>query len=85
MKEKHNPFFQRKELEILLIHPNSPTPSKESIKNLLKENYKVEDSQIEINYVISKIGSPESIAKVRIYEVVKSETQPSQSKQDSKQ
>jgi len=80
VSEKYNPFFKRKEIEILFIHPAEPTPSKETIKKILKEKYGVEESQIEINYVLSKIGMPESLAKVKIYEEkrgVKSETQPS--------
>lgn len=84
VKEKYNPFLKRKELEIVFIHPGEPTPSKEKINNIIKEKYGVDESQIEINYVISKFGSPESIAKVKIYdekrEVKKVEAQPSENK-----
>ncbi|MCS7093611.1 MAG: hypothetical protein RMJ18_00240 [Candidatus Aenigmarchaeota archaeon] len=89
LKEKYNPFFKRRELDILITHPNSPTPSKEAVKNLLKEKYNVDDSQIDIRYVISKVGVPESIVRVNIYdekrEVNKVETQSDKNRQESKQ
>jgi small subunit ribosomal protein S24e len=79
-EEKYNPFLKRKELKILVKHENEATPSKESIKNFLKEKFKVDDSQIKIDYVLSKIGLAESLVKAKIYdekiEVNKVEAQP---------
>ena len=86
-EKKYNPFLKRKEIKILAKHPNSPTPSKENVKNFIKEKFNVDDSQIEIDYIISKVGLPESIIKLKVYdekrEVKKVEAQPSESKQDS--
>ena len=86
-EEKYNPFLKRKELKILIKHEKEATPSKEAIKKFLKEKFNVEDSQIEINYIISKVGLAESIAKARIYdekrEVKKVEAQPSENKPSS--
>ncbi|MFZ8830036.1 MAG: 30S ribosomal protein S24e [Candidatus Aenigmatarchaeota archaeon] len=79
-EEKYNPFLKRKELKILVKHENEATPSKELIKNFLKEKFKVDDSQIKIDYALSKIGLAESLVKAKIYdekiEVNKVEAQP---------
>jgi len=66
LKEKENPFFNRKELSILIKHPKLPTPSKaELIKNLAEKN-SVDESQIIVDYIFSKKGSTESFASVKI-------------------
>ncbi|MEM5815272.1 MAG: hypothetical protein QXD89_02180 [Candidatus Aenigmatarchaeota archaeon] len=67
VQEKYNPFLKRRELEIFIVHPNSPTPSKENVKSFLKEKYNADDSQIEIKCVISKAGLPQTLVKARIY------------------
>ena len=88
-EEKYNPFLKRKELKILAKHENEPTPSKEMIKNFLKEKFDVRNSQIEIDFILSKVGLPESFIKAKIYdekrEVKKVETQSTQSGEDTEQ
>jgi small subunit ribosomal protein S24e len=88
-EEKYNPFLKRRELKILVRHENEATPSKETIKNFLKEKFKVDDSQIKIDFILSKIGLAESLIKAKIYdekiEVKKIETQPIKSEQSAKQ
>jgi len=82
-EERYNPFLKRKELKLLANHEGQPTPSKEAIKNFLKEKFGVEDSQIEIDFILSKVGLPQSFIKAKIYdekkEVKKIEAQPDKS------
>jgi len=67
-EEKYNPLLKRKELKLLAKHEKEPTPSKETIKNFLKEKFSVDDSQIEIDFILSRVGLPESFIKAKIYD-----------------
>jgi ribosomal protein S24E len=49
-------------------HEKEATPSKETIRKFLKEKFGVEDSQIHIDFILSKVGLPESLVKAKIYE-----------------
>jgi len=88
-EEKYNPLLKRKELKLLARHEKEPTPSKEVVKNFLKEKFGVDDSQIEIDFILSRIGTPESFIKAKIYdekrEVKKVEAQPTKTEQSAKQ
>jgi small subunit ribosomal protein S24e len=88
-EEKYNPLLKRKELKILAKHEKEPTPSKEEVKNFLKEKFGVDDSQIEIDFILSRIGIPESFIKAKIYdekrEVKKVEAQPTKTEQSTSQ
>lgn len=66
LKEKDNKLLNRKELELRIKHPNAPTPKKEEIKEELSKMFNVDKEQIVINYVLSKKGLQEAIAKVKI-------------------
>jgi small subunit ribosomal protein S24e len=88
-EEKYNPLLKRKELKLLAKHEKEPTPSKEAVKNFLKEKFGVDDSQIEIDFILSRIGIPESFIKAKIYdekrEVKKVEAQPTKTEQSTSQ
>jgi len=88
-EEKYNPLLKRKELKLLAKHEKEPTPSKEVVKNFLKEKFGVDDSQIEIDFILSRVGLPESFIKAKIYdekrEVKKVEAQPTKSEQGTSQ
>jgi small subunit ribosomal protein S24e len=88
-EEKYNPLLKRKELKLLAKHEKEPTPSKETVKNFLKEKFGVDDSQIEIDFILSRIGIPESFIKAKIYdekrEVKKVEAQPTKTEQSTNQ
>jgi len=88
-EEKYNPLLKRKELRLLAKHEKEPTPSKETIKSFLREKFGVDDSQIEIDFILSRIGLPESFIKAKIYdekrEVKKVEAQSTKSEQSSSQ
>jgi len=86
IEEKENPFLERKELTVLIRHYNEPTPSKQQIIEEISKKYDVDKNRILINYVLSKRGKTEAIAKIKIYnkpivkeEVKENETQDSQS------
>jgi len=64
--EKENRFFKRKDLMVRIAHSGESTPSKLDVKKYLAEKYKVDESQVEINYIFTMHGLNESTAKVRI-------------------
>jgi ribosomal protein S24E len=68
IEEKHNPFFKRKELVIILKHPNEPTPSRVELVKKLVEKYNVDESQVQIDHIFTKKGVSESLTKVKILE-----------------
>jgi|YelNatPaOPRAMG01_1025707.scaffolds.fasta_scaffold60484_4 small subunit ribosomal protein S24e len=88
-EEKYNPLLKRKELKLIARHEKEPTPSKEMIKSFLKEKFGVDDSQIEIDFILSKVGLAESFIKAKVYdekrEVKKVEAQPVKSEQSPQQ
>jgi small subunit ribosomal protein S24e len=88
-EEKYNPLLKRKELKLIARHEKEPTPSKEMIKSFLKEKFGVDDSQIEIDFILSKVGLAESFIKAKVYdekrEVKKVEAQPVKSEQNPQQ
>jgi len=65
-KKIDNPFFKRKDLRIDIIHKGAPTPRTDDLKKELGKMYKVDDSQVSVEYILTKRGIGESIAKVRI-------------------
>jgi ribosomal protein S24E len=66
IEEKENPFFKRKEVLFLIKHETSATPSKAEITKAAAGANNVDESQIVVDYVFSKVGIPESMAKVKI-------------------
>lgn len=66
LEEKENPFFNRRELKLIIKHPKLSTPSKtEVIKNIAEANA-VDNSQVVVDYIFSKKGTSESLVKVKI-------------------
>jgi small subunit ribosomal protein S24e len=86
-EEKYNPLLKRRELKIIVKHEKESTPSKETIKNFLKDKFKVDESQIKLDFIISKVGISESFIKAKIYdekrEVKKVEAQSIKSEQST--
>ncbi|OYT41754.1 MAG: hypothetical protein B6U78_02575 [Candidatus Aenigmarchaeota archaeon ex4484_224] len=66
LKEWNNPLLERKELEILIKHPNQATPSKQMVIEEIAKKYNVEKDRILINYIMSKKGLAESFVKAKI-------------------
>jgi len=66
VEEKVNPFFKRKELTVLLKHEAVATPSKAELITMLATTQQVEESQVIVEYIFTKKGICESLAKVMI-------------------
>ncbi|MEM7825257.1 MAG: hypothetical protein QW412_00150 [Candidatus Aenigmatarchaeota archaeon] len=67
LEEKENPFFERKELKVRIKHPQAPTPSKQEVKKELASKYSVPEENVVLNYILSKKGVNEAVAKVKVY------------------
>lgn len=68
VEDKNNVFLKRKELKLVLSHPNISTPSKQELVKELASQHKVEEDHIVIDYIFTKRGIGESEARVKIYE-----------------
>lgn len=64
--EKENPFFKRKDLQVSIKHIGVSTPSKAELAKELAEKYKVDETQVQIKYILAKRGLGESVADVKI-------------------
>jgi ribosomal protein S24E len=88
LEEKENVLLKRKELKINIKHPNSPTPKKQDLVKEIASRYSVPEDHVFVNYIFTKKGVQESMAKVKIYQElpkqkqkeVKSEAQTSEAK-----
>jgi|YelNatPaOPRAMG01_1025707.scaffolds.fasta_scaffold00974_16 ribosomal protein S24E len=67
LEEKENPFFERKELKLRIKHEKAPTPSKQEVKKELASKYSVPEENIILDYILTKKGLNEAIAKAKIY------------------
>jgi len=68
VEEKDNLFLKRKELKIIIKHPKQATPKKDEIVSELSEKYKKEKDCVIVDYIFTKKGLNESLARVKIYE-----------------
>jgi ribosomal protein S24E len=68
VEERENPFFKRNEVKLKLKHEGISTPSKTELIKELAGKYKVDESQVLIDYIFSEKGIGESFAKVKILE-----------------
>lgn len=66
IEEKENPFFKRKELMLLLKHDSTSTPAKAELVKMIASQQGVDESQIIIDYIFTKKGISESLAKVKV-------------------
>lgn len=67
LEERDNPFLDRKELKIELVHPGEATPPKNKLIEEIASKYKVDKDHIVVDYVFTKKGMSSSIAKAKIY------------------
>lgn len=67
LEEKENVFFARKELQLSIKHPKLATPKKQELVKELSEKYSVPEDQVVVDFIFSKKGLNESVAKVKIY------------------
>jgi ribosomal protein S24E len=86
LEEKDNALLKRKELKLNIKHPNMPTPKKQDLIKEIASRYSVPEDHVVVNYIFTKKGIQESIAKVKIYQElpekkeVKGEAQTSEAK-----
>lgn len=66
VNERDNPFFKRKDLVVDIMHKGEATPKISDIKTVLAGRYNVDESQVVIEYMMSKKGMSESIVKAKI-------------------
>ncbi len=66
LEEKENKFFNRREFKVLVQHATVATPSKAELIKILAQQYNADENQIQIDYLFSKKGIAESIAKFKI-------------------
>ena len=98
VKEKENPFFKRKDLVIDVIHTSGPTPKTGEVAKELAAKYNVDESQVVIDYILTKKGLSESSVKAKILnekpieiekketkEEVKEETQPEEKQEEQEE
>jgi len=64
--EKENPFLKRKEIVMELKHPDSPTPKKVDLVKTIASNNSVDESQVIVDYILTKKGISESVVKLKI-------------------
>lgn len=67
LDEKENVFFARKELRLNIKHPKLATPKKQELVKELSEKYSVPEEQVVVDFILSKKGTNESVAKAKIY------------------
>lgn len=65
IEKKDNLLLNRKDLTLLIKHDKT-TPSKKDLKKELATTNRVDESQIIINFISTKKGITESIAKINI-------------------
>ena len=66
VKETENPFFKRKDLVLDIAHAGASTPKVAELKEQLAAKYSVHESQVVVDFIMSKRGLQESEAKVKI-------------------
>lgn len=64
--EKDNRLFKRRDLMLKLDHNTVGTPSKSELVEKLAETNSVDKSQVLVEYISTKKGATESVAKVKI-------------------
>jgi ribosomal protein S24E len=67
LEENENVFFARKELKLSIKHQKSPTPKKQELVKELSAKYSVPEDHVIVDFIYSKKGTNESVAKVKIY------------------
>jgi ribosomal protein S24E len=64
--ETINPFFKRKEVTVELNHSASATPKKADLAKEMAAKYKVDETQVIVDYIVTGKGETKSVAKVKI-------------------
>lgn len=88
VSEKENPFMERKEISVNIMHDREPTPNKAAVQKMLSKELKKEPVHIEIRQIISRGGMGFSDARVFVWKEPKVkdlEKEASQAKEEKKE
>jgi ribosomal protein S24E len=66
LKEKQNQFFKRKEVDALVRHSASATPSKADVSKWFAEKNSVDITQVVVDFLFTKKGQSETFARVKV-------------------
>lgn len=67
IEERENALLKRRELKLGIKHPQSPTPKKQDLIKEMAAKYSVPEEHVVVDYIFTKKGIQESMAKVKIY------------------
>ncbi len=68
LEEKNDVFFNRKILLLEIKHDGQPTPSRKQVEELIAQQFNVDITHIDIDYIRTKAARNESKIKAYIYE-----------------
>lgn len=88
VNEKDNPFMERREIKINIVHEKEPTPNKAAVQKVLSKELKKEPVHIEVRQIISRGGMGFSDAKVFVWKEPRAkdlEKEASQAKEEKKE
>ncbi len=66
--ENYNRFFRRKEIEIYIEHPEEPTPSMATIRELIAKQTSSDADKTEVKEIMTSRGSSESKGIVFVWD-----------------
>jgi len=65
---KENKSLKRKELKVLVEHPNKGTPAKDEIRDVISKKFNTSPENVIIRKIESEYGLPKSWIFIRIYD-----------------
>lgn len=80
--EKYNRFLKRKELELIIEHPEEATPSNAALQQMISKHADSDAEKIEIKSVISSHGSPTSTCLVFVWDEKTIKNMPKEKKEE---
>ena len=67
VQENENMLLKRKEVVLEIKHGNAATPAKTEIIGALATKYSVDPEHVVVDYILTRKGVNESVAKAKIY------------------
>lgn len=67
VQESDNMLLKRKEVVLEIKHENATTPAKAEIISAVAAKYSVDPEHVFVDYILTRKGVNESVAKVKIY------------------
>ncbi len=85
IKEKENPFFNRRDVTIKILHDSDPTPKTDDVIKEVATQFNVDKSQVVVEFIFTKTGLSESNAKVKILNEIPEKSEESSEETGEKQ